>query len=72
MKDVIGTVKSWVSDLTGIGISFIGLGVVLEAVFGSGIGFSVLGNLTGMIDQLFSGGLTSFVTVILLVSIFDK
>ena len=59
-------VGSVVSGLTGLLISFIGLAVAGQVVFGQIMGLDVIGNITDIVAQLTSGGFVGLVVLLIL------
>lgn len=59
-------VGSVVTGLTGLLISFIGLAVAGQVVFGQIMDLDVIGNITGIVDQLTSGGFVGLVVLLIL------
>jgi len=73
MKEAVKTVKSWVSDITDVMLSFVAMGAVSEVMFGSGIfGVKVIGNLTAIINQFGESGFAGLVALLVLVGLFRK
>ena len=59
-------VGSVVSGLTGLLISFIGLAVAGQVVFGQIMDLDVIGNITDIVAQLTSGGFVGLVVLLIL------
>jgi len=59
-------VGSVVTGLTGLLISFIGLAVAGQVIFGQFMNLDVIGNITGIVDQLTSGGFVGLVVLLIL------
>jgi len=73
MKEAVKTVKTWVSDITDVMLSFVAMGAVSEVMFGSGIfGVKVIGNLTSIINQFGESGFAGLVALLVLVGLFRK
>ncbi len=73
MKEAVKTVKTWVSDITDVMLSFVAMGAVSEVMFGSGIfGVKVIGNLTAIINQFGESGFAGLVALLVLVGLFRK
>jgi|TARA_B100000035_G_scaffold281345_1_gene262184 hypothetical protein len=75
--EILTKIGSWANKLTEIGISVIGLGVVLEVLFGGvGIPFwndiSVIDNIMGILGGLNAEGLLGLVGVFVLYYIIKK
>ena len=75
--EILTKISSWANKLTEIGISVIGLGVVLEVLFGGvGIPFwndiSVIDNIMGILGGLNAEGLLGLVGVFVLYYIIKK
>ena len=75
--EILTKIGSWANKLTDIGISVIGLGVVLEVLFGGvGIPFwndiSVIDNIMGILGGLNAEGLLGLVGAFVLYYIIKK
>ena len=66
MDSIMKQVGSVVSGLTGLLISFIGLAVAGQVIFGQFMNLDVIGNITGIVDQLTSGGFVGLVVLLIL------
>lgn len=66
MDSIMKQVGSVVTGLTGLLISFIGLAVAGQVVFGQIMDLDVIGNITGIVDQLTSGGFVGLVVLLIL------
>jgi|TARA_B110000438_G_scaffold119511_1_gene116598 hypothetical protein len=66
MDSIMKQVGSVVTGLTGLLISFIGLAVAGQVVFGQIMNLDVIGNITGIVDQLTSGGFVGLVVLLIL------
>jgi hypothetical protein len=62
---MLNQTRTWIGALTDIGLSLIGLGIVLGVLVGSKIPFvgNVVANLTGLIDQLGNAGLVGLISL---------
>ena len=75
--EILTKIGSWANKLTEIGISVIGLGIVLEVLFGGvGIPFwnniSVVDNIMGILGNLNAEGLLGLVGAFVLIHIMKK
>ncbi len=64
MGDIIGTVKRSVAGLTGVAVCLLALGVVMGVLMGPGEGAfygEVVKNITNLVTQLGSSGLTGLI-----------
>ena len=63
--------KRWVSDLTGIGVALIALGVVLGVVIGTDVAFvpNVLENLLGAVAMLGDSGLVGIIVLLIVMEL---
>ena len=63
--------KRWVSDLTGIGVALIALGVVLGVVIGTDVAFvpNVLENLLGAVAMLGESGLVGIIVLLIVMEL---
>jgi|TARA_B110000263_G_scaffold237137_1_gene237159 hypothetical protein len=66
MDSIMKQVGSVVTGLTGLLISFIGLAVAGQVIFGQFMNLDVIGNITGIVDQLTSGGFVGLVVLLIL------
>ena len=66
MDSIMKQVGSVVSGLTGLLISFIGLAVAGQVVFGNIMDLDVIGNITDIVAQLTSGGFVGLVVLLIL------
>ena len=66
MDSIMKQVGSVVSGLTGLLISFIGLAVAGQVVFGQIMDLDVIGNITDIVAQLTSGGFVGLVVLLIL------
>ena len=65
-ENIVATVKSWIAGITSVGVSFLGLAIVLQVLFGSDVAFvpiDVIGNISGLVASLGSAGLVGLITV---------
>ena len=72
---MMNTVKSFLGSIMDIAMTVIPLIVVLGVIFGDAIpfvGFDVVGNISGLISQLGSGGLVGVITLGILYALFRR
>ncbi len=62
---MLNQVRAWINLLTDIGLSLIGLGIVLGVLIGNNLPFvgNVAGNLTALISSLGSAGLVGLIAL---------
>ena len=73
MKEAITMIKGYVDDLTHLVLSFLAIGAIGEALFGSGMfGVNVIGNLTSIISRFGESGFAGLVALLVLVGLFRK
>ncbi|MDP7601670.1 MAG: hypothetical protein QF605_09795, partial [Rhodospirillales bacterium] len=62
---MLNQVRAWINLLTDIGLSLIGLGIVLGVLIGNKLPFvgDVVGNLTALISNLGSAGLVGLIAL---------
>jgi len=68
-------IKGWARELMDIMLLFIGLGVLVQIIFGSNnVGFfgGVTTNLTGFISQLGNGGFVGLIALLVICAVFTK
>ena len=68
---MMGNAKRIVSDLTGIGVALIALGVVLGVVIGTDVAFvpNVLENLLGAVAMLGDSGLVGIIVLLIVMEL---
>ena len=74
-ENIVATVQSWIGGLTAVGVSFLGLAIVLQVLFGSDVAFvpvDVIGNISGLVASLGSSGLVGLITVGIIYWIFQR
>ena len=71
MNSIIERAGTFVSGLTGILISLLGLGIVANLLFGSNafIG-DVVGNISALVESLGSMGFVGLITLLIVVSLY--
>ena len=73
IKSIFGTIGEVVSGLAGVLGGLVAVGVLSQIVFGSGwLGIDVIGNITGIVNNFLSAGLTGLVTLIVLVALWSE
>ena len=73
--EILNKIGSWANKLTEIGISVIALGVVLQILFGRTVVFlpgDIVGNLTGLIQQLGDSGLVGLIALAILLYLYNR
>ncbi len=62
---MLNQVRTWIGSLTDIGLSLIGLGIVLGVLIGNKLPFvgDVVGNLTALISNLGGAGLVGLIAL---------
>jgi hypothetical protein len=73
MEDVVSRLKSIVGGVTEILIAAIGLLVVAQVVFGSGM-YDVVGNITGLVDTFIGAGasLASVIALMIVLGVLSR
>jgi hypothetical protein len=74
-ENIVATIKGWISGITTVAVSFIGLAIVLQVLFGSAVSFVpvyVIGNISGIVASLGSSGLVGLITVGIIYWIFKQ
>ena len=73
IKSIFGTIGEVVSGLAGVLGGLVAVGVLSQIVFGSGwLGIDVIGNITSIVNNFLSAGLTGLVTLIVLVALWSE
>lgn len=68
-------VKGWARELMDIMLLFIGLGVLVQIIFGSNnVGFfgGITNNLMSFVTQLGSGGFVGLIALLVIIGVFTK
>ncbi len=74
-ENLVATVKSWIGGLTTVGVSLLGLAIVLQVLFGDSVVFvpvDVIGSISGIVTSLGSSGLVGLITVGVIYWIFKQ
>ena len=74
MTNWIDTAKRWIGGLTEIGLLLVGIGIVLQILFGDNVGFisEVISNLVGVVRELGNNGLFGLIALAIILWIFAK
>ena len=73
--DVLGKIKSWVMQLTEIGLALLALGIVLQLLFGQNVAFitgDVTGNIIGLVGNLGGGRVIGQVAIAIILHLLGK
>ena len=73
--DVLGKIKSWVMQLTEIGLALLALGIVLQLLFGQNVAFitgDVTGNIIGLVGNLGGAGVVGLVAIAIILHLLGK
>ena len=73
--DVLGKIKSWVMQLTEIGLSLLALGIVLQLLFGQNVAFitgDVSGNIMSLVADLGGAGVIGLVAIAIILYLLGK
>ena len=73
--DVLGKIKSWVMQLTEIGLSLLALGIVLQLLFGQNVAFitgDVTGNIMSLVAGLGGAGVVGLVAIAIILHLLGK
>ena len=68
--NMLDTVKSWLRQISEVGLLLIAAAVVLELIFGSPVqfvGMSILGNITALSSELGEQGLVGIISIAIIV-----
>ena len=74
-ENLVATVKSWIGGLTTVGVSLLGLAIVLQVLFGDSVVFvpvDGIGSISGIVSSLGSSGLVGLITVGVIYWIFKQ
>ena len=72
---MVDKVLGWIRQLTELGLAIIGLGVVLQVIFGAAVpflGLDIVGSVVALVKQFGSEGLVGLVAVWVLWGIYSK
>jgi hypothetical protein len=74
MKDTLETIKSYAGGITGVLLSFIGLLVIAQVVFGESAPINVIGNLQSIVNGFVGSGasLAGVITLLLIVALLGR
>ena len=65
-ENVVATIRSWITGISTVAVSLLGLAIVLQVLFGPNVVFvpvDVIGNILGLVTSLGSSGLAGLITV---------
>ncbi|MSR45172.1 MAG: hypothetical protein EXS15_07460 [Phycisphaerales bacterium] len=68
-------IKGWARELMDIMLLFIGLGVLVQIIFGSNnVGFfsGITSNLMAFVNQIGSGGFVGLIALLVIIGVFTK
>ena len=74
-ENLVATVKSWIGGLTTVGVSLLGLAIVLQVLFGDSVVFvpvDGIGSISNIVASLGSSGLVGLITVGVIYWIFKQ
>mgnify|MGYP003625150544 FL=1 len=74
MKDTLDTIKTYAGGITSVLLSFIGLLVIAQVVFGETAPINVIGNLQGIVNGFVGSGasLAGVITLLLVVALLGQ
>jgi hypothetical protein len=73
--EILGKIKSWVMQLTEIGLALLALGIVLQLLFGSNVAFitgDVTGNIISLVGNLGGAGVVGLVAIAIILHLLGK
>jgi hypothetical protein len=73
--EILGKIKSWVMQLTEIGLALLALGIVLQLLFGKGVAFitgDVTGNIISLVGDLGGAGVVGLVAIAIILHLLGK
>ena len=62
-------INDLVSNLTSVIVGILGLGIVGALAFGDVLGLDVIGNITGLVEELATGGVVGLLVLAVLMSL---
>ncbi len=75
MPSYFDKIKGWVSQVVELGLLLVALGIVLQILFGSKVGFitgDIVGNLITLIKALGDNGLVGLIALAVILWLFSK
>ena len=73
--NVLETVKDWIGKLTEVGLLLVGVGIVLQILFGENVNFitgDVIDNLVSVVRSIGNNGIYGLITLAIIVWIFYR
>ncbi len=73
--NVLETVKDWIGKLTEVGLLLVGVGIVLQILFGGNVDFftgDVIGNLIEVVRSIGNNGIVGLIALAVIVWIFHR
>jgi hypothetical protein len=73
--NILEAVKEWVGKLTEVGLLLVGIGIVLQILFGAGVDFitgDVIANLVNVIRSIGENGVFGLIALAVIVWIFHR
>ena len=73
--NVLETVKDWIGKLTEVGLLLVGVGIVLQILFGGNVDFitgDVIDNLVSVVRSIGNNGIYGLITLAIIVWIFYR
>jgi len=73
--NILETVKEWIGKLTEVGLLLVGIGIVLQILFGGGVEFitgDVIANLVNVIRSVGQNGVFGLIALAVIVWIFHR
>jgi len=66
--------KKWIGEITEIALLLVALGIVIEILFGPGVGFvgGIVANLTTLINSLGENGLVGLIALAIILFLFYR
>ena len=72
VKSIFGTIGDTLSGLFGVLTGLVGVGIMSQVVFGTGLmGIDVIANISNIVNTFLTGGVTGLLTLIVLFSLID-
>ena len=65
----LDNIKQWIREITNVGLLLIGLGIVIQVLFGSQIFVTgdIISNIIGIVDRLGNAGLAGLIALVIIV-----
>jgi len=65
----IDTIKQWIREITNVGLLLIGLGIVIQVLFGAQLFVTgdIITNIIGIVERLGNAGLAGLIALVIII-----